>query len=86
MNDVDGEGVIYILLKLKLLFSVDSFLLQFIKIYLKDREQAVVVGSLHFFIFAGFIWSPQGSILGPTPFVLFLNDTTLGLDPDTIFF
>ena len=72
-----------VLEKLKHIYSIDSFLLQFISNYLKDRRQSVVVG--------GFVSSelpvlsgvPQGSILGPTLFVLFLNDIVGGLSEGT---
>ena len=72
-----------ILTKLKSLFSIDSLLLQFIKSYLQGRKQAVVVGgstSSYLPVVSGV---PQGSILGPTLFVLFLNDITSGLDSET---
>ena len=75
-----------ILLKLKALFLIDGCLFQFIKAYLKDRKQAVVVGrssSTFLPVLSGVL---QGSILGPTLFVLFLNDITLGIDKDTNIF
>ena len=72
-----------ILHKLKTLYSIDSFLLQFIMIYLKDRQQAVVISSSTSSFLPILSGVPQGSILGPTLFVLFLNDITSGLDMET---
>ena len=72
-----------ILHKLKTLYSIDSFLLQFIMIYLKDRQQAVVISSSTSSFLPVLSGVPQGSILGPTLFVLFLNDITSGLDKET---
>ena len=72
-----------ILHKLKTLYSIDSFLLQFIMIYLKDRQQAVVISSSTSSFLPVLSGVPQGSIFGPTLFVLFLNDITSGLDKET---
>ena len=67
-----------ILLKLKTLFLIDGCLLQFIKAYLKDRKQAVVIGRSSSTFLPVLSGVPQGSILGPTHFVLFLDDITQG--------
>ena len=72
-----------ILLKLKTLFLIDGFLLQSIKAYLKDRKQAVVVGGPSSTFLPVLSGVPQGSIRGPTLFVLFLNNITLEIDKDT---
>ena len=72
-----------IITKLKSLYNINGLLLRFIKNYLHGRMQSVVLGNCSSRTLAVLSGVPQGSILGPSLFVLFLNDITLGLNPGT---
>ena len=72
-----------ILMKLKNQFDINGYLLRFISSYLKDRTQRVILENSYSTFKPVNSGVPQGSILGPILFLLFVNDIADGINDET---
>ena len=72
-----------ILMKLRNQFNINGCLLRFISSYLKDRTQRVVLENNYSTFKPVHSGVPQGSVLGPLLFLLFINDIADDINTET---
>ena len=80
---IDSDNHDPILKELKHSFGINGKSLCFMKYYLEDRKQEVVMNGSVSKCLQVLSGVPQGSVLGPSLFVLFIHDISASFSPGT---